>query len=230
MIILGIDPGGAYTGLAVVAGQASRPTLLHLAAIRIGSDQFKSLRDGIACIGHPLDRVVAERVPKTARKDTGRSKVQAVIGSGTGYIAGLATAIAVLSNGTPGATSGRVEPSEWRPSMLAAAARAGKLIQPPRRAPGWGPDDVRDAWKAAACAFVAHAYPQPYKRLVDDARSRARTAKHDWELAGVPDACEAVGIAIHGLMVPLGPNALVEAAKASRARRAMGGRQKERRT
>lgn len=55
--------------------------------------------------------------------------------------------------------------------------------------------DMRTRWKRAACRFVAQLWPDPYAALVADARSRARTERPDWELAGVPDACEAVGIA-----------------------------------
>jgi len=56
---------------------------------------------------------------------------------------------------------------------------------------------VRAAWKSWACEIVHRLHPEPYSRLVTDARSRARTAKDDHQLSGVSDACEAFGIAIH---------------------------------
>lgn len=214
-VVLGIDPGSTYTGLAVVEWPTQgefvirRANLLHFTAIRLGDDPLWALHDHFE---HPVNRqvyqlvrkIVVERVPKTARKDTGRQGVQGGLGWANGFMAGLAVATvrSGLAGGLPyGVVSYEsAEPIVWRPFMLAASARAGKVIPPPRRAPGWTHDDVRNAWKAAACAFVAHAYPEPYKELVADARSRARTAKHDWELAGVPDACEAVGIAVYGLL------------------------------
>ncbi len=58
---------------------------------------------------------------------------------------------------------------------------------------------IRDAWKETACRFVARFWPEQYQAVVSDARSRAKTASADHRLGGVSDACEAVGIAIHGL-------------------------------
>jgi hypothetical protein len=228
---LGIDPGSTYTGLAVVRASAATrlPVLLHLAAVRMGADPLQDLRRAFAAAPmEDVDRIVVERAPKTARKDTGRQGVQGMIGWSQGYIAGLATMAAWAATGdnrgpsSPGPAYSYAEPSAWRPVMLAASARAGKLLQEPRRSAG-DHDDVRNAWKAAACAFVAHAYPEPYAALVADARSRARTAKHDWELMGVPDACEAVGIALHGLVdraQPTGLQKAVDAAKATQRKRA----------
>ncbi len=61
-------------------------------------------------------------------------------------------------------------------------------------------DDIRDAWKALSCSFVRHFWPTQYRYLVDGARSRSRTAgTPDHKLAGVSDACEAVGIAFYSL-------------------------------
>lgn len=59
---------------------------------------------------------------------------------------------------------------------------------------------VRDGWKANACAFVQRFAPDPYAVLVEQARGRAkRQGLKDHELSGVPDACEAVGIALYGV-------------------------------
>lgn len=58
---------------------------------------------------------------------------------------------------------------------------------------------VRAEWKKVACRFVEHFWPDQYSQLVADARSRATTVgKPDHELAGVSDACEAVGITVWG--------------------------------
>ena len=64
--------------------------------------------------------------------------------------------------------------------------------------------DIRDAWKALACRFVAHFWPEIYEGIVAPARERAHTNPPDHRLAGVPDACEAVGIALHGLTLVRG--------------------------
>lgn len=61
-------------------------------------------------------------------------------------------------------------------------------------------DEIRDAWKATACRFVARWCPTQYAALVQDARSRARDEHPDHRLQGVSDGCEAVGIALHGLV------------------------------
>lgn len=58
---------------------------------------------------------------------------------------------------------------------------------------------IRDAWKALACRIVGHFWPGPYHELVQAARGRARSNPPDHRLGGVADACEAVGIALHGL-------------------------------
>lgn len=59
---------------------------------------------------------------------------------------------------------------------------------------------VRDGWKELACWFVKALAPEPYARVVAQARARARRRDTpDHHLAGVADACEAVGIALHGL-------------------------------
>lgn len=69
-----------------------------------------------------------------------------------------------------------------------------------RPAPRWDrAAEVRAGWKRAACRWVAHCWPDDYARLVEGARARSKVAKEPWELAGVADACEAVGIAVHGL-------------------------------
>lgn len=61
---------------------------------------------------------------------------------------------------------------------------------------------VRDAWKAIACLFVRALAPTGYGQLVAQARGRARKKDApDHHLVGVADACEAVGIALHGLSV-----------------------------
>lgn len=62
-------------------------------------------------------------------------------------------------------------------------------------------DDVRDEWKAAACRIAEHLHPEAYASLVADAKSRAKTVDLEHRLAGVPDACEALGMAYHGLLV-----------------------------
>jgi len=61
-------------------------------------------------------------------------------------------------------------------------------------------DQVRDLWKAAACRFVGHLWPEHYAAVVRDARSRARTNPPDHHLVGVSDACEAVGIGVAGVI------------------------------
>lgn len=58
---------------------------------------------------------------------------------------------------------------------------------------------VREAWKATACRFVAHFWPGIYEALCAPARERAHTNPPDHRLAGVSDACEAVGVALFGL-------------------------------
>lgn len=58
---------------------------------------------------------------------------------------------------------------------------------------------VRDAWKATACRFVRHFWPGMYDNVVRGAQARARSDRPEHRLAGVADACEAVGIALHGL-------------------------------
>ncbi len=59
---------------------------------------------------------------------------------------------------------------------------------------------VRDEWKRIACLFVRHFYPEKYDQLVSEARGRARNQeKPDHHLAGVSDACESVGVALHVL-------------------------------
>lgn len=64
-------------------------------------------------------------------------------------------------------------------------------------------DLVRDEWKRLACEVIAHHYPDPFRTLELDARSRARDhAKQAWQLVGVPDACEAAGVAIHRARQP----------------------------
>lgn len=218
--VLGIDPGSDYTGLAwMTLGADGRPRLLHLVAVRLGTAPVERLAAALHSGPVAIDRVVVERAPKTARADTGRGKVQGTIGWGLGFSSGLALGLALhhSAQGPFRTPHLAVEPSEWRPAMLAASARAGKLLQAPRRAPGWSPDDVRDAWKATACTYVGHAFPTAFQALVDDARARARTATHAWQLAGVPDACEAVGIALYGLATPKGPLGRAMDQKAARA-------------
>lgn len=63
---------------------------------------------------------------------------------------------------------------------------------------------VRDDHKRRACAGVRSVWPEPYQRLVDAARERARSkGQPDHRLAGVSDACEAVWTAVH--LVQHGP-------------------------
>lgn len=59
------------------------------------------------------------------------------------------------------------------------------------------PDEVRDQWKRVACQWAKHRWPDSYRRLVVEARRSARTDRPDHQLAGVPDACEAAGVAHH---------------------------------
>jgi hypothetical protein len=54
----------------------------------------------------------------------------------------------------------------------------------------------RQEWKRLACRLVSIHWPDPYRALVADARSRARSEKQDHELSGVADACEAVWIGL----------------------------------
>lgn len=57
---------------------------------------------------------------------------------------------------------------------------------------------VADKWKELACRFVEFHWPQKYAAIVDASRSRAKKqSQPDHHLAGVHDACEAVGLAIH---------------------------------
>lgn len=61
-------------------------------------------------------------------------------------------------------------------------------------------DRIRDAWKETAVEFVHTFWPEPLRELVEAARSRARKkSKPMHQLAGVADACEAVGVACHAL-------------------------------
>jgi predicted lipoprotein with Yx(FWY)xxD motif len=65
-------------------------------------------------------------------------------------------------------------------------------------ATGMTPDEWRrDEWKRLACTAVAHRWPTLYAAVVEDARGRARSQKPDHRLAGVADACEAAGVALH---------------------------------
>lgn len=59
---------------------------------------------------------------------------------------------------------------------------------------------IRDEWKAVACRFVASLWPDKYSALVAGASSRAANIREDHQLAGVADACEAVGVALWGLL------------------------------
>ena len=79
--------------------------------------------------------------------------------------------------------------------QLAAARRAHPTcaICSPAAKPA-GPADVRERWKEAACAYANLVAPSAYRALVEHTRSRAKTIRHDWQLAGVADACEALGL------------------------------------
>jgi len=59
---------------------------------------------------------------------------------------------------------------------------------------------VRDQWKALACEIVCHFWPLEYAELVVDAKSRARTERPDHQIAGVADACEAMGVLLHAVL------------------------------
>jgi hypothetical protein len=61
---------------------------------------------------------------------------------------------------------------------------------------------VRDDWKHLACRFIGEAAPALYQAVVAQAEARAHVPhKAPWTLMGVPDACEAACIALHGLEV-----------------------------
>lgn len=62
-------------------------------------------------------------------------------------------------------------------------------------------DRIRAEWKACACRFVSHFWPTTFADLVKGPAERAKSEKAPHELAGVADACEAVGIAVHGSRV-----------------------------
>jgi hypothetical protein len=57
---------------------------------------------------------------------------------------------------------------------------------------------IREAWKEIACMFVRHHWPDAFQGLLLGAQDRARKDSPDrpaHTYAGLPDACEAVGIA-----------------------------------
>jgi len=82
-------------------------------------------------------------------------------------------------------------------AALVPAPAPGAATSPPRRRDG----EARSRhWKQQAWRFLVHARPDLAQALYDDARSRARTLTEAWRLAGVADACEAVGIAMHGVV------------------------------
>lgn len=80
------------------------------------------------------------------------------------------------------------------PATACTTCAAGDAVQTLTDA-----EAVRDAWKKTACRFVHHFWPGMYGNIIQDALSRARSDRPEHKLAGVADACEAVGIAIHGL-------------------------------
>jgi len=65
---------------------------------------------------------------------------------------------------------------------------------------GATPSDLTtDEHKRAACDWVALHWPDHFERLVEGPRKRAKTRKPDHRLTGVPDACEALGVACHAM-------------------------------
>lgn len=78
--------------------------------------------------------------------------------------------------------------------------REPKVVQPKETLPGGGKERT-DQWKEQAWFFFHHARPDLAARLLADARGRAREEREPWRHVGVADACEAVGVAVHGLCV-----------------------------
>jgi hypothetical protein len=230
LAVLGIDPSSSYVGLALLVADGIRSELRVLRSLRIGDDPVGDLRSAFEVDAWgSIDVVVAERVPKTARADTGRQGVQGAIGWSQGWIAGLAVAAALgRVHHEPAGHYTYAEPSEWRPAMLAAASKASgrPMMAPSRRllGPRTTSQQIREAWKAAACIAVCAMWPDPYRALCDDARSRARTSREEWQLAGVSDACEAAGIALWGLQAVQRPHPFADRLRQAQASRAHGKR------
>lgn len=129
-MILSIDPSSTYTGIAKRSGEDVQ---LYRVRMHPGEPE-RSYRERISpvLLEIPICRpehVLVEEVPDNARKDVGRSGQQAVIGRSVAYVAGL-TVAGYLDRGV---RVTRVQPSEWRESMLIWAARRGQLLEKPRR-------------------------------------------------------------------------------------------------
>lgn len=60
--------------------------------------------------------------------------------------------------------------------------------------------DVTDRWKRRAVSSALSIWPHVVEPLRDAARARARTAKPDHQLVGVPDACEAIWLGAHAAL------------------------------
>jgi hypothetical protein len=83
-----------------------------------------------------------------------------------------------------------------KPERCPECFRSARKVDPARAAA----EQVRDDWKRTAYMFASFFWPDPIAAVVEDARSRAKTVRIEpWRLAGVADACEAVGLAVHGL-------------------------------
>lgn len=257
-MVVGIDHSNRYTGLACVrpAERLEERLVGFTSIVMFAGDVERSILERIrpALDGWLVagSQIWVEEAPPTARADVEHGH-QGAIGFAQGWLAG---AIVGRYLGTHAVH--RVGPGRWRPTMLVEAARAGFLLEEPRRGRSsptasrvqrfkverdgtgfvriWNgcdhrepfanfaslqmasatscpmcaagvrvprgtseADAIRDAWKEAACRFVGRFWPTQYNELVRVARARASTSPPDHQVAGVADACEAVGIALHGL-------------------------------
>lgn len=136
MVVIGIDPSNQHTGLACVAPApelARRLVAVEPVVMLHGDDGVE--RSILERIRPTIDRWTAtgpahlwvEEAPPTARGDVHHGP-QGAIGFAQGWLAGAVTGPYMGRHGVH-----RVNPSPWRDHMLVEAARAGFLLQEPRR-------------------------------------------------------------------------------------------------
>lgn len=257
-VVVGVDPGSDYLGIAVLYRQVSGAPRVEMHGLRVAG---KSLARRCEVIAPVIDPVIGlhpvvgvEQPPPTANKHQKRGH-QAPIGWRLGLAAGLVT----VPFARAGCDVQEIPVRDWRRGMLASARAYGMVVPAPnrrnlppvgstvidklvrneagelvaswrgcahftvmqvpadRKQPSTCPecrrmarqvdDPVRDAWKRIACLWVQRVWPAEYAALVDPAKSRARTEQPDHTLAGVADACEAVGVGMHIMMVGSSSNA-----------------------
>lgn len=132
-MIVSIDPSSTYTGIAWRTPEAVRLFRVRMHPGDPERSYIERLTEHLPN-GRPGDimrpeHVLVEEVPDNARKDAGRSGQQAVIGRSVAYVAGIMVA-RYLDHRVPVT---RIQPREWRESMLIWAARRGQLLEKPSR-------------------------------------------------------------------------------------------------